>query len=258
MIVHRCAATLAVTALLVAGTAAAAAADPPPAAAGPATTTPLTPQGQQGQQGQHSSTGVIDPVQALLRPLTCALPPLPPPVPGGGLEVVFDHSFTGQLASRNVTMEAIAPAYTRPSATFDLVSPLDPADGTDINLCYTGVTIPGGLALSAGGGTPSLTFTGLTVSLDPSGLYVRPSTGGQPGEPFQLATFSPADVTANGQVTLGPFPSVGVRYIKLYLTPAGAQQLNAVFGTGFQAGDLVGAANVNLELLPLGGDYTPR
>ena len=172
-------------------------------------------------------------------------------MPGGGLEVVFDHSFTGELASHNVTMQVIAPAYTRPSATFDLVSPLDPADGTDTNLCYTGVTIPGGITFSSTGGSPSLTFTGLTVSLAPTGLYVRPSTQGQPGEPFQLATFSPADVTANGQVTLGPFPSVGVRYIKLYLTPAGAQELNAAFGTGFQTGDLVGAANVRPGTAPV-------
>lgn len=257
MIVHRCAATLAVTAVLVSGSAAVAAADTPPPAATPATTTaPLKPAAQ-GQQGKDW-TGAIGPVQALLRPLTCALPPLPPPVPGGGLEVVFGHSFTDALASHNVTMQAIAPAYTRPSATFDLVSPLDPADGTDTNLCYTGFTIPGGITFSSTGGSPDLTFTGLTASLAPTGLYVRPSTEGQAGEPFQLATFSPADVTANGQVTFGPFPSVGVRYIKLYLTSAGAQELNNVFGTQFQPGDLVGAANVNLELLPFGGDYTPR
>ena len=248
MIVYRCAATFATAAVLVFGGAAVAvAATPPQPAAG-------TPQPAAGQ----TWPGSLGPDQALLRPLTCALPQLPSPVPGGGLEIVFDHAFTGQLASRNVTMQAISPAYTRPSATFDIVSPLDPSDGTGLNPCYAGLTIPGGITLSATGGSPSLTFTGLTVSLDPSGLYARPSTQGQPGEPFQLASFSPADVTANGQVTLGPFPSIGVRYVKLYLTPAGAQELNSVFGTQFQAGDPVGVANVNFELLPFGGDYTPR
>jgi hypothetical protein len=188
MIVSRCAATLAVTALLVPGGAGVAAAvTGPPAAAPAATTAPLTPAGPQSQQAQHTWTGLIDPVQGLLRPLTCALPPLPPPVPGGGLEVVFDHSFTGQLASHDVTMQAIAPAYTRPSATFDLVSPLDPADGADTNLCYAGITIPGGLAFSGTGGSPSLTLTGLTASLDPSdctsGRALRDSRGSRSSLP---------------------------------------------------------------------------
>jgi hypothetical protein len=281
MMIHRGAVTLAIAALLASGSETGAlAADAPPSAApqtvapqtaAPQTTAPQTTAPGQvtsgalagggqnpPQQGQQNWAVVTDPAQALLRPVTCALPLLPSPVPGGGAEIVFDHTFTAELGRHGVTMQAAAPAYARPSATFDLVTPLDPADGTATNLCYSGVTIPGGASYSGNGGSPSLTFTGLIASVNPPGLYVRASTQGQPGEPFEFATFSPADVATDGQVTLGPFPSAGIRGIKLYLTPAGAQELNSTFGTQLQSGDMVGTANFNFELLPVGGDYSPR
>lgn len=291
MMIHRWALTLAVTALLASGTETAALAAPAPQAPAPQaavpqttapqttapqattpqTTVPLTaapgqvtpavlPGGGQTSplQGQQNWAPVTDPGQALLRPVLCALPLLPSPVPGGGTEIVLDHNFSAELGRQGVTMQPLAPAYTRPSATFDLVMPLDPADGTATNLCYSGLAIPGGASFSGTGGSPSLTFTGLIASLDPPGLYVRASIQGQPGAPFEIATYSSADVATDGQVTLGPFPSAGIRGIKLYLTPAGAQELNSTFGTQLQAGDLLGTANFNFEVLPVGGDYTPR
>jgi hypothetical protein len=296
MMIHRGAVTLAIAALLASGSETAALAADAPQPAAPQTTAPQTtapqttapqttapqtaapPTGAQqttapaqvtsgalpggGQNppppGQQNWTVVTDPGQALLRPITCALPLLPSPVPGGGVEIVFDHTFTAELGRHGVTMQAVAPAYSRPSATFDLVTPLDPAEGTATNLCYSGVTIPGGASYSGAGGAPSLTFTGLIASLSPAGLYVRASTQGQPGQPFEFATFSAADVAPDGQITLGPFPSAGIRGLKLYLTPAGAQELNSTFGTQLQAGDVVGTVNFNFELLPVGGDYTPR
>jgi hypothetical protein len=276
MMIHRGAVTLAIAALLASGSEAAAHAATAPQTA-PQTTAPQTtapqsaapaqvtsgalPGGGQNppQPGQQNWTVVTDPGQALLRPITCALPLLPSPVPGGGVEIVFDHTFTAELGRHGVTMRPVAPAYSRPSATFDLVTPLDPAEGTATNLCYSGVTIPGGASYSGTGGSPSLTFTGLIASLSPAGLYVRASTPqGQPGQPFEFATFSAADVAPDGQITLGPFPSAGIRGIKLYLSPAGAQELNSTFGTQLQAGDVVGTVNFNFELLPVGGDYTPR
>jgi hypothetical protein len=267
MMIHRGAVTLAIAALLASGseTAALAATAPQPAApqsAAPAqVTSGALPGGGQNppQPGQQNWTVVTDPGQALLRPITCALPLLPSPVPGGGVEIVFDHTFTAELGRHGVTMQPVAPAYSRPSATFDLVTPLDPAEGTATNLCYSGIAIPGGASFSGAGGSPILTFTGLIASLSPAGLYVRASIPqGQLGQPFEFATFSAADVAPDGQITLGPFPSAGIRGVKLYLTPAGAQELNSTFGTQLQADDVVGTVNFNFELLPVGGDYTPR